>query len=134
MIVQNHCIILQHTNGYWSSGRREQMDSLSPQPGASEAQRAQANKLELVERIARAIRDDGRVEPLNGLYLNRVSSPTEPGHGMSTPAFCVIAQGSKDVFLADNRYRYDPMHYLLATVGLKCSTLSLLNGSLITSS
>ena len=94
------------------------MDSLSPQPGASEAQRAQANKLELVERIARAIRDDGRVEPLNGLYLNRVSSPTEPGHGMSTPAFCVIAQGSKEIFLGEDRYLYDPAHYLLTTVEL----------------
>ena len=94
------------------------MDSLRPQQVAYEAQRAQANRQELVERIARAIRDDGRVEPLKGLYLNRVSSPTEPVHGVSDPSFCVIAQGSKEVFLGENRYQYDPAHYLLTTVEL----------------
>jgi AraC-like DNA-binding protein len=39
-------------------------------------------------------------------------------HGKSVPAFCVIAQGSKEVFLGDDRYQYDPAHYLLATVEL----------------
>ena len=94
------------------------MDSLRPQQGAYEAQRAQATRQELVARIARAIRDDGRVEPLKGLYLNRVSSPTEPVHGVSDPSFCVIAQGSKEVFLGEDRYQYDPAHYLLTTVEL----------------
>jgi AraC-like DNA-binding protein len=30
----------------------------------------------------------------------------------------VIAQGSKEVLLGDSRYRYDPFHYLLATLDL----------------
>jgi AraC-like DNA-binding protein len=30
----------------------------------------------------------------------------------------VIAQGSKEIFLGDDRYQYDPMHYLLATAEL----------------
>jgi AraC-like DNA-binding protein len=42
----------------------------------------------------------------------------EPIHGLSEPAFCVIAQGSKAVFLGDHRYQYDSAHYLLATVEL----------------
>src|SRR5712692_8240615 len=83
-----------------------------------EAQRALANRDELVERIARAVREDGAVEPLRGLHLKRVSSPTEPIHGVSIPAFCVIAQGSKEVYLGEDYYRYDPGHYLLATVEL----------------
>ena len=74
-----------------------------------ETHRAQVNTEELVERIARAIREDGTVEPLEGLYLNRASSPTEPVYGVSKPAFCVIAQGSKEILLGDNRYRYDPL-------------------------
>jgi AraC-like DNA-binding protein len=37
---------------------------------------------------------------------------------MSGFAFCVIAQGSKEVLLGDTRYRYDPAHYLLATAEL----------------
>ena len=94
------------------------MDSLRPQPGAYETQGAQANRQELVERIARAVREDGKAEPLSGLYLHRVSSPTEPVHGVSDPSFCVIAQGSKEVFLGEDRYQYDPAHYLLTTVEL----------------
>ena len=94
------------------------VDSTIPIPVEHEADRTQAYRDELVERIARAIGKDGRVEPLRGLRLNRASSPTELVHGVSYPAFCVIAQGSKEVFLGDDRYQYDPMHYLLATAEL----------------
>ncbi len=94
------------------------MDSLTPQQVEHEAQRAQANRQELVERITRAVREDGTVEPLKGLSLHRSSSPTEPVYGVSKPAFCVIAQGSKEIFLGEDRYQYDAAHYLLATVEL----------------
>ncbi len=83
-----------------------------------EADRALANRHELTERIAQAICDDGTIEPLKGLHFNRSSSPSEPCHAVSVPAFCVIAQGSKEVLLGNDRYQYDPMHYLLATVEL----------------
>src|SRR5688572_2017529 len=76
------------------------------------------NREELAERIARAIPEDGGVEPLAGLHLFRFSTPTEPLHGVSRPSFCVIAQGSKEVLLGDSVYRYDPASYLLATVEL----------------
>jgi AraC-like DNA-binding protein len=94
------------------------MDSTNRRPSEREAQRVQANREELVERLAQAIRDDGTVEPLNGLLLRRASSPTGLGHGVSYPSFCVIAQGSKELLLGDNRYRYNPAHYLIATVEL----------------
>jgi AraC-like DNA-binding protein len=61
---------------------------------------------------------DGVVEPLEGLYLRRASTSAELLHGVSEPAFCVIAQGSKEVLLGESVYRYDPAHYLLATVEL----------------
>ncbi|MEI1376356.1 AraC family transcriptional regulator [Nostoc sp.] len=83
-----------------------------------EVDRAQANRDELTERIAQAIRQDGTIEPHKGLHFNRSSSPSECVHGVSIPAFCAIAQGSKEVFLGNDRYQYDPMHYLLATVEL----------------
>src|SRR2546421_12503440 len=83
-----------------------------------EARQVFANRAELTERIARAVREDGTVEPMSGLYLKRVSSPTEPVHGVSIPAFCVIAQGSKEIYLGEDYFRYDPGHYLLATVEL----------------
>jgi AraC-like DNA-binding protein len=94
------------------------IDSMNPQQVEPEAHRAQANRDELVERIARAIREDGKIEPLKGLHLHRSCSPTELVYGVSDLSFCVIAQGSKEVFLGDHRYQYDPAHYLLATVEL----------------
>jgi len=98
------------------------MDSMNPQQVEREAHRAQVNRGELVERIARAVCKDGRVEPLKGLRLHRESSTTELVHGVSVPAFCVIAQGSKEVFLGDDHYQYDPMHYLLVTSELPIIT------------
>jgi AraC-like DNA-binding protein len=83
-----------------------------------EALRVQANHEELVERIDLAIREDGVVQPLPGLHLGRLSSPLGPLHGVIESSFCVIAQGSKEVLLGDSRYRYDPYHYLLATIDL----------------
>jgi AraC-like DNA-binding protein len=87
-----------------------------------ETQRAYAYREELAERIARAVPEDGTVEPLKGLHLNRSSTPTDPLHGVSQPSFCVIAQGSKEVLLGDSRYRYDAAHYLLATIELPVVT------------
>ncbi len=83
-----------------------------------EADKAQANRDELAERIAQTIRHEGKIEPMKGLHFNRSSSPSQSCHGVSIPAFCVIAQGSKEILLGNNSYQYDPMHYLLATVEL----------------
>ena len=94
------------------------MDSMPFQQVERETHKAQANRDELVELIARAIREDGTVEPLKGLHLNRSSSPREPLHSVYDPVFCVIAQGSKEIFLNNERYLYDPFHYLLVTAEL----------------
>jgi AraC-like DNA-binding protein len=94
------------------------MNAIIHQQTQREAQRVQANREELVERIGRSICADGIVQPLQGLHLSRSSSPTQPLHGVSVPSFCVIAQGSKEVLLGDSRYQYDPWHYLLATIEL----------------
>jgi AraC-like DNA-binding protein/phage gp36-like protein len=83
-----------------------------------EAELLQANREELVERIARAMREDGTTQPLQGLYLSRSSLPLERIHSVLEPSVCMIAQGSKEVLLGESRYRYDPSHYLLATVDL----------------
>jgi AraC-like DNA-binding protein len=91
---------------------------MTPQQADHESNRAQASRDELVARIARAVRADGTIEPLKGLHLNRACSPKEPLHSVYEPVFCVIAQGSKEVFLGDERYQYDPYHYLLVTAEL----------------
>ena len=58
------------------------------------------------------------VEPLPEVHLGRVSAPNEKLHSVLEPSFCVIAQGSKEVFVGDHRYRYDPFNYLLITLKL----------------
>jgi AraC-like DNA-binding protein len=83
-----------------------------------EVERVQANREELTFRIVQAIRTDGASEPMKGLHFYRTSSPSECIHSVSIPAFCAIAQGSKEVLLGSDRYQYDPMHYLLGTIEL----------------
>lgn len=45
-------------------------DLMSPRQEKREAQRAQANRDELVERVLRAVREDGSIEPLEGVCLH----------------------------------------------------------------
>ncbi|GHO96405.1 AraC family transcriptional regulator [Reticulibacter mediterranei] len=88
------------------------------QQGEREALVLQAYREELVERIGRAITSDGSVQPLQGLHLYRHSVPLERVYSVVDPSVCVVAQGSKEFLLGESHYRYDPFHYLLATVNL----------------
>ena len=91
---------------------------MSHQEAKREKQRMQSDREELVERMARAIPEDGTAEVFPGLFLGRSSQPTERVHSVFKPAFCVIAQGSKQVLLGEEVFRYDPGHYLISTVDL----------------
>jgi AraC-like DNA-binding protein len=56
------------------------------------------------------------------LILARVSQAGQPPvHTMYEPAFCILAQGSKRVLLADEVYIYDSSHYLVAAQNLPVS-------------
>ncbi len=94
------------------------MDVINHQQTERESQRLQANREELVERITQTIPEDGVIQPLQGLHLARLSTPSEQIHSVLEPSFCVIAQGSKVVFLGDTCYQYDPFNYLLTTLEL----------------
>jgi AraC-like DNA-binding protein len=123
MIVEDSCTILQ----IWETGdagtsEEAAMDSMNRPTSEREARRAQAGHDELAERVARAVREDGAVEAPGGLRLLRRSSPTPKDHGVSSPAFCVIAQGSKEVLLGDDCYRYDANHYLITAAALPTAT------------
>ncbi len=119
MFVENDCPIL-HVFQMDDGATREEvlMDVINRQQAEREAQRGQANREELMERIMRTVREDGTAQPLKGLHLARCSLPLQPVHSVVEPSLCVIAQGSKEVLLGDSRYRYDPSHYLIATVEL----------------
>jgi AraC-like DNA-binding protein len=118
-IVEHHWIFLQ--NGY----RREKgqgMEGSAVTVDARDDARVEASRAELAERLDRVVSSDGANEMMDGVRLRRASSPTELGHGVSFPSFCVIAQGSKEVLLGDRRYRYDPANYLIATATLPIAT------------
>jgi AraC-like DNA-binding protein len=76
---------------------------------------------ELARRIARALPRDGALEAQPGLHFRRESTPAGAIHGCYEPAFCVIAQGGKDITLGEETHRYDPSHYLITTVDLPLS-------------
>lgn len=83
-----------------------------------QANRMQADREELAERIAAALPHDGKIEPQPGLVFTRFSSPTAPQHAVLEPWLCMIAQGAKDVLLGDEWFHYDPAHYLVSTLGV----------------
>ena len=82
---------------------------VSPSDGDTSAQRA-----ELARLVEGAVSGDGMhptaIEPL---HLIRCAKPGEMTYGLHKPALCVIVQGGKEVRLADELYRYDPLHYLV---------------------
>lgn len=94
------------------------MTVMLDQQGEREAILLQAYREEMVERVGRAIRIDGSVQPLPGLHLYRHSVPLERVYSVVDPSVCVVAQGSKEFLLGESRYRYDSFHYLLVTVDL----------------
>ncbi len=82
------------------------------------AVRMAADRVELIQRLLRVAPNDGSVQPLAGLYVHRASRPTDFAHGVTNLSFCVIAQGSKEIYLGDSRYRYDAANYFLAAAEL----------------
>lgn len=56
-----------------------------------------------------------------GLLLGRQRAPTDPIALVVGPSLCIVAQGAKEVFLAGEKYRYDPVHALLVSVDLPIS-------------
>ena len=83
-----------------------------------QALRMEADREELAERLARAVPRDGTADPQPGVNLARFARPTELHHGFLEPCFCVIAQGAKTLTLGEGVFRYDPAHYMIATVGV----------------
>ena len=52
------------------------------------------------------------------LMLYRASAPTEHDAAVYEASLVIVVQGSKEVILAGETYRYDPAHWLLVSVDL----------------
>ena len=94
------------------------MDFVERPHSEREVRAVQVGREKLVERIARVVREEGTFDLPGGIRLLRASSPTELEHGVSFPAFCLVAQGSKEVLLGDECYRYDANRYLITATAL----------------
>ena len=86
MIVENDCLIL-HILQMDDGETREEvaMDVMNRKPSEREAELMQANREELVERIGRAMCQDGTAQPLQGLHLYRHSVPLEQVYSVVEP-------------------------------------------------
>ncbi|MEP7039705.1 MAG: AraC family transcriptional regulator [Acidobacteriota bacterium] len=82
----------------------------------TEQQRIQNSRTELIERMTRVVTENKAIEVFPGLFMGRSSKLTDKLHSVFTPAFCVIAQGSKQMLLGGEVLNYDSGRYLISTV------------------
>jgi AraC-like DNA-binding protein len=78
----------------------------------------EATREDLLELMMRALPVDGARQVLDGLFLARLTQPTESALALYQPAFCFVVQGGKQVLVGEEILWYDPGHYLLFTVDL----------------
>ncbi len=77
---------------------------------------------ELANLVRRLTPNEGKHHTaIDSLQLVRSDQPTLPMPVIYRPCLCIIAQGRKEVRLADERYIYDPLSYLVASVTLPVS-------------
>ncbi|MFZ4286777.1 AraC family transcriptional regulator [Variovorax sp. HJSM1_2] len=96
--------------------------SLRDGPSAAQLQTT-VMRAELAALIDRFTGTDGVLDTaVPRLMLARVSQVgLPPVHTIYEPSFCILAQGSKRVLLADEVYIYDSSHYLVAAQNLPVS-------------
>lgn len=74
---------------------------------------------ELVNLIERYTGTDGvHQTTIPSLFFMRDSNTSVPKHGVYKPSFCIVVQGVKEVWLGQERFRYSPSDYLVASVHL----------------
>lgn len=72
---------------------------------------------ELAKIIERYSGQDGvHATDIPSLFFNRQTTITGPVYGVFKPSLCIVVQGAKDVWLAQERFRYSPADYLVASI------------------
>ncbi|AIF50303.1 AraC family transcriptional regulator [Pelosinus sp. UFO1] len=70
----------------------------------------------LIERYSG--RDGVHATAIPSLFFNRQSNVTGQSYGVLNPSLCIIVQGAKEIWLAQERFRYTPADYLVASIDL----------------
>lgn len=74
---------------------------------------------ELINCIGSHVERDGVWETLvPSLFFIRQGFVNEPKHIFNQPSLCVVMQGAKEIYLANECFRYGPSDYLISSVGL----------------
>jgi hypothetical protein len=74
---------------------------------------------ELAQLIERHTGGDGsHATAIPSLFFSRYSYLTGPSYGVYKPSLCIVVQGDKELLLAQERFRYGPADYLVASVNL----------------
>jgi len=74
---------------------------------------------DLVRRHAAPVANDPSA--IRDLFLVRHEENIRSMPTLAHPALCILAQGSKAVHLGDERYVYDPLHYMVVSVSMPIS-------------
>jgi AraC-like DNA-binding protein len=82
----------------------------------------------LIERYSG--RDGTHTTAIPSLIFNRRSHVTEPNYSIYKPSLLIVVQGVKEIFLAQERFRYSPDDYLVASVDLP-ATAQVIEASLV---
>ncbi len=86
---------------------------------SSELSSSEMRQAELVDVVARFAPADGLHDTaIAPLQLMRASNPTQALPSVYEPGLAVVVQGCKQVMLAGEVFRYDPLHYLVVSVTL----------------
>jgi AraC-like DNA-binding protein len=80
----------------------------------SDIERQRAELAALIDRYAP--RNGSYQSVIAPLFLVRYNEPVHSFPSLTRPALCILAQGSKEVQLADESYTYDPLNYLVVSV------------------
>ncbi|MFD0829010.1 AraC family transcriptional regulator N-terminal domain-containing protein [Neobacillus sp. M.A.Huq-85] len=62
--------------------------------------------------------DGTQMTAIPSLFFSRYSNETGPNYGVHKPSLCIVVQGMKEVLLSQERFRYGPADYLVASVNL----------------
>jgi AraC-like DNA-binding protein len=87
---------------------------------------------ELIQIIDRNTRHEGvNNTSINSLFFIRESNITDPKYRVYKPSLCIVVSGVKELLLGNERFKYGPGNYLVASVDLPV-TGQVINASPIT--
>ena len=79
-------------------------------------------RTELAAIIRRNTAEDGSyATAIGSLFMSRHSQSHEFAPVLAQPALCIMAQGRKEVQLANEYFNYDPLNYLVVSVSMPLS-------------